>query len=386
MKKDYYEILGVSRNATQEEIKKAYRRLARKYHPDFNKEPGAEEKFKEINQAYQVLSDENKRKIYDQFGEEGLSASMGQQGGQEAWTRVNAGFGNLEDFLRDVFGGGFGDLFSEDIFTGGRKSRSSSRQRPINGEDIVKTVEMTLEEAYTGKKINLEVEKGVPCDACGGYGYDKNSEKVCPTCKGAGSVYQRAMIFSISTTCPQCGGSGYIREACKKCKGQSYIFKKEVIPVNIPPGVDNGTKLVMDGKGHAGLFGGRPGNFYVITRVLPHEVFKRKGDDLYIDVNITYPEAVMGTTIDIKDLKGDNIRVEIPPGTKEGDEIVISGKGMPKLKGSGYGNLVVIPHIDVPKFNKLSKIMGDDKKAEKMLKELDKLLPKPERVVKNYER
>ncbi len=384
MKKDYYEILGVSRNATQEEIKKAYRRLARKYHPDFNKEPGAEEKFKEINQAYQVLSDENKRKIYDQFGEEGLSASMGQKGGQDVWTRTTVDFSDLEDILKGFFG--FGDVFSEDIFTGGKKSRSSSsQQRPINGEDIVKTVELTLEEAYTGKKINLEIEKGVPCDVCGGYGYDKNTEKVCPTCRGTGSINQRAMFISISTTCPQCGGSGYVREACKKCKGQSYIFRKEVIPINIPPGVDNGSKLVVDGQGHAGLFGGKPGNLYVITKILPHEIFKRKGDDLYVDINITYPEAVMGTTLEIKGLKGDTITVEIPPGTKEGEKITIPGKGMPKLKGSGYGNLYVIPHIDVPKFNILSKLMGDGKKAEKLLKDLEKILPKPERVVKSYE-
>jgi len=384
MKKDYYEILGVSRNATQEEIKKAYRRLARKYHPDFNKEPGAEDKFKEINQAYQVLSDENKKQIYDQYGEEGLSAQMGQ-GAQEAWARTNVNFSNLDDILKDFFGGGFGDLFQEEIPFGGRKTRGSAKQRPINGEDIVKTVEMSLEEAYTGKKINLEIEKGVPCDVCGGYGYDKNSEKVCPTCKGTGAINQRVAFFSINTTCPQCGGTGYVREACKKCKGNSYIYKKETIPINIPPGVDNGSRLVVDKQGHAGLFGGRPGNLFVITKILPHEIFKRKGDDLYVDINITYPEAVMGGNVEINDIKGEKVVLEIPSGTKEGDKVVVHGKGMPKLKGNGYGNLVAVVHIDVPKFNKLSKIMGDGKKAEKLLKDLEKFLPKPERVIKHHE-
>lgn len=379
MAKDYYEILGVSRNATQEEIKKAYRRLARKYHPDFNKEPGAEEKFKEINQAYQVLSDENKRRIYDQFGEAGLSG-MGQSASQERWgggfETIN--FGNLKDFL----GEDLQDLIS-DIFGGGsRRSRSkSSGPRPINGEDIVKTVEMTLEEAYTGKKVNIEIERGYPCDACGGYGYDKNSEKVCPTCKGSGSVSQGNIFFSITVPCPNCGGSGYIREACRKCGGRSYIYKKETIPVNIPPGVDNGSKLVVDRQGHSGLFGGKPGDLILIVKLIPHKIFKRKGDDLYVDVNITFPESVLGTSFTIKHLNGEDISVEIPPGTKDGDKIIIKSKGMPRLKGHGYGDLIVIAHIDVPKYNVISKLMGDGKKAEKLLKELDKILPRPERVV-----
>lgn len=191
MKKDYYEILGISRNATLEEIKKAYRRLARKYHPDFNKEPGAEEKFKEINQAYQVLSDENKRKIYDQFGEAGLS---GANQNQEQWTSTGVGFSDLEDIFREM---GFDSIFEGGPFSTRKSKKDSGSPRPINGEDIVKTVEMTLQEAYSGKKINLEIERGIPCDVCGGYGYDRNSEKVCPTCKGSGYISQKAFIFSI---------------------------------------------------------------------------------------------------------------------------------------------------------------------------------------------
>ena len=377
MKKDYYEILGISRNATLEEIKKAYRRLARKYHPDFNKEPGAEEKFKEINQAYQVLSDENKRKIYDQFGEAGLS---GANQNQEQWTSTGVGFSDLEDIFREM---GFDSIFEGGPFSTRKSKKDSGSPRPINGEDIVKTVEMTLQEAYSGKKINLEIERGIPCDVCGGYGYDRNSEKVCPTCKGSGYISQKAFIFSINTTCPSCGGSGYLREPCRACGGKSYIFKREIIPINIPPGVDNGTKLVVDKQGHSGLFGGKPGNLYVIIKLKPHNVFKRKGDDLYIDVNVTFPEVVMGVDIKIKNLNEEEIDVNIPAGTKDGDKIIINGKGMPKLKGSGYGDLIVITHIDVPKYNILSKIIGDGKKVEKLLKELDKILPKPERIVKH---
>ncbi len=378
MAKDYYEILGISRNATQEEIKKAYRRLARKYHPDFNKESGADEKFKEINQAYQVLSDENKRKIYDQFGEAGLS---GANQTQEQWSRMkDAEFRDLFDEL-----GNFQDLMDNisEMFGGTSRRRTKERSsgpRPIDGEDIIKTVEMILEEAYTGKKINLEIEKGVPCDVCGGYGYDKSSEKVCSTCNGSGQVSQRTMFINFVSACPTCGGSGYIREACKKCRGMSYVYTKTTIPVNIPPGVDNGTKLVVDRQGHSGLFGGRPGNLILIVKLTPHTIFKRKGDDLYVDVNITFPESVMGTSFSIKHLNGEDINIEIPSGTKDGDKIKIKDKGMPKLKGHGHGDLIAIAHIDVPKYSTLSKLIGDGKKAEKLLKELDKVLPKPERI------
>ncbi len=376
MKKDYYEILGVSKNATQDEIKKAYRRLARKYHPDFNKEPGAEEKFKEVNQAYQVLSDENKRKVYDQYGEAGLSG-MGQGAYQDVRSEAWANFQDLGEIFENFFSD------TDFIFTGKKSKDKTSGPRPINGSDITATVELSLEEAYTGKQVNIDIRRQIPCDVCRGYGFDKSTEKVCPTCQGSGMINQKAFFVLLQSPCPKCGGSGYLREPCKNCGGHGYITKSETIQVNIPPGVDNGTRLIVESQGNAGLFGGKPGNLFIITKIKSHEIFKRERDDLYIDVNITYPEAVIGGSFEIKDLMGNPVEVNIPSGSKEGDKVVIQGRGMPKLKGKGHGDIIVVIHIDVPKFNMLSKWMGDGKKAEKLLKDLGKILPQPERIAKH---
>ncbi len=374
-KKDYYEILGVPRNASQEEIKKAFRRLARKYHPDINKSPEAQEKFKEINEAYQVLSDPEKRKLYDRYGH---SAFEGVGAQEQVFTQD---FPSLEELLNDIFGPeGFGFDFGS-IFERATRGRRRGRQRPLRGEDIYRTAEISLEDAYRGTTVEVEVEREVECPSCRGMGYDESKGvRTCPTCGGTGQVVQRQFFMTISHTCPTCQGEGVVYEPCKECGGKGTVRKREKIKVRIPPGVDTGSKLVVEGKGHAGRFGGPPGNLYIQVRVKPHRIFQREGDDLYVDVNLTYPEAVLGTEIEVPTISGDKVKVKIPPGTQHGDLIRVSSKGMPRLRGSGRGDLYVRANIVVPKIGMIDKVFKDGKRLESILRELEDVLPKPERI------
>jgi molecular chaperone DnaJ len=380
-KRDYYEILGVPRNATQEEIKKAYRKLARKYHPDICKKPECEEKFKEINEAYQVLSDPEKRKLYDMYGHAAFEGAPPSEGGFSGQS-----FGGFEEIFKtfeDIFGGkgGFFErIFEEAAFGGRRRSRSSSA--PQKGEDIYHTVTISLEDAFRGAVITVPVTRRVKCPVCGGKGAIR--ERTCPRCGGKGSVVFRPNPFMvIEEICPTCGGRGVIAEPCPECGGEGFVYKREEIKVKIPPGVDNGTKLKVDGKGHEGRFGGPPGDLYIITKVEPHPVFERRGDNLYVDVRITYPEAVLGGEVEVPTIEGEKVKVKIPEGTKEGDTVRVEGKGMPRLRGGGRGDMVVRFHIDVPSFGLLAKLTGKEKRIKQLLEELQRELPKPERVIKH---
>jgi len=372
-KRDYYEILGVPRNASQEEIKRAFRRLARKYHPDINKDPSAQERFKEINEAYQVLSDPEKRKLYDTYGHAAFEgAAQSQTHTQEIPT--------IDEILREFFEGGFGFDF-DTIFERAARSRRRGERRPLRGEDIYRTVEISLEDAYRGTTLDVEVERDVECTACGGTGYDREKGvRNCPTCGGRGQVVQRQFFITISQPCPACGGEGLIYEPCRTCGGRGALRRKEAIKVRIPPGVDTGSKLVVEGKGHAGRFGGPPGNLYIQIRVKPHRIFERRGEDLLVDVNVTYPEAVLGTELEVPTLSGEKVSVKIPSGTRHGDLIRVDGYGMPRLRGSGKGDLYVRVNIDVPKIGIVDRMFRDGKKVEKLLKELRELLPEPERI------
>ena len=370
VKKDYYEVLGVPKNATQEEIKKAYRKLARKYHPDICKKPECEEKFKEINEAYQVLSDPEKRKLYDRYGHSAFEGGGAQN--------FEGSFPGMDEIFKEVFGGNIFDRIFEEAVFGGRRRR---RKAPQKGEDIYHTVVIPLEDAYKGTVVTIPVERRVKCPKCGGRGTAK--ERSCPQCGGTGRVVFRPSPFVVvEESCPTCGGTGILAEPCPECGGRGYVLKREEIKVRIPPGVDTGTKLKVEGKGHEGRFGGPPGDLYIITKVEPHPIFERKGDNLYVDINITYPEAVLGGEVEVPTLEGEKLKIKIPPGTKEGDTVRVEGKGMPRLRGGGRDDLVVRFHIDVPSFGFISKITGKEKKVRELLEELQKELPKPERVRK----
>jgi molecular chaperone DnaJ len=384
VKKDYYEILGVDRNATQEEIKKAYRKLARKYHPDICKKPECEEKFKEINEAYQVLSDPEKRKLYDKYGHaafEGGAAAQSPEGANIPFGGEGFQFEQLNEFMRQFMGGGglFEKLFEEAVF-GSRRKRSRGWRQAARGEDIYHTVEISLEDAFKGTVLTIPITRKVKCPVCGGRG--TTNERTCPQCGGSGRVRYQMGPFLVEETCPACHGAGVIAQPCPECEGKGFVYKTEEIKVRIPPGVDNGTKLKVDGKGHEGAFGGPSGDLYIITKVKPHPVFERRGDNLYVDVNITYPEAVLGSEIKVPTIEGEEITVKVPEGTKEGDTVRVEGKGMPRLRGSGRGDLVVRFHIDVPSFGLLAKLTGKEKKVKELLQELQQYLPKPERVRK----
>ncbi|MEN3027880.1 MAG: molecular chaperone DnaJ [Aquificaceae bacterium] len=369
-KRDYYEVLGVPRNATQEDIKKAYRKLARKYHPDFNKEPEAQERFKEINEAYQVLSDPEKRKLYDQYGHSAFTTQAPEGVYQEVIYQ------NVGDLFEEIFRGfGFEDIFE-------RATRGRRRERrPLRGEDIHQTVELSLEEAYSGAVVTVPVVREVVCDACGGKGYDaQTGERVCPTCGGKGEVVHRQFFMTIAQTCPSCGGEGYIREPCPKCRGRGTVSQREEIKVKVPAGVDTGTRIMAEGKGHAGFYGGPYGDLIITIKLKPHRIFERRGNNLYVDVNLKLTEAVLGAEVEVPTLQGEKLRVRIPAGVKEGDTVRVEGQGMPKLRSEEKGDLFVRVHIEVPKLGFMDKLFGDGRRIKQLLEELDKLLPEPERI------
>ena len=334
-KKDYYEILGVSRQATQEEIKKAYRRLARQYHPDLR--PGdkeAEERFKEISEAYEVLSDPQKRAVYDTQGHSGLY----DQGYQ--------GFTDVEDIFT-----AFSDLFEEFLGGFGRGfGRQERRQRPRRGADLSYEIAVSLEDVYRGKEIELEVERYETCEACGGSGLAPGArQQYCPTCRGRGYVVHSEGFFRLSTTCPRCHGAGtFITDPCPQCRGQGRRRVKRKIKVKIPPGVEDGTILKVPGGGEAGLHGGTSGDLYLRVHVLPHELFEREGQDLILEVPISVTEAILGGEIEIPTLE-EKIKVKIPPGIQPGETMEIENKGLPDPHGGPRGRLILRFRVEIPK-------------------------------------
>lgn len=330
MGKDYYNILGVSKDASKEEIKKAYKKLAKKYHPDLNKDVGSEEKFKEISEAAAVLGDDKKRQQYDQFGSEGFK-----------------GFEGFDGFdMGDIFGG-FGDIFGEAFGFGNR------RRGPKRGRDLRFDLDIELEEASEGITKKVVIPKLDECDECNGTGAKSKSDiKECSKCHGSGilSVTKRTIFGVMRTqiTCPQCDGTGEeIKNPCKKCKGTGRTHVEKKIEVKIPAGVDEGTRLRISQEGEAGEKGASPGDLYVVIHVIPHKIFKRKGDDIFMNVSISFKQAVLGDTIKIPTLNGD-AKLKIPSGTQPGTVFRLRGKGIPNLRGYGTGAQNVEVNIDVP--------------------------------------
>ncbi len=337
-KRDYYEVLGVSRGASDEEIKKTYRKLAVKFHPDKN--PGdkaAEEKFKELGEAYEALSDPQRRAAYDQYGHAAFDprARAGRAGG------FGGDFHDPFEIFREVFGGG--SIF-ENFFGGG-----SDPSQPQRGDDLRYDLEITLEEAALGCEKEISVSKLDRCDTCDGSGMEPGSKiRTCSTCGGRGQVLTSRGIFSIAQTCPHCRGAGRILEKpCKACHGEGKRQRSSKIKLRIPAGVDAGSRLRSTGNGEAGFRGGPPGDLYVVLHVQPHEIFQRDGDDLLCELPVSFVQAALGAEIEVPTLDG-RATIRIPAGTQPGTIFRVRGKGVKNLQGHGHGDLRVRVQVEVP--------------------------------------
>lgn len=338
--RDYYDILGVSRTASPDEIKKAYRRKAKELHPDRNKDdPTSEAKFKEANAAYDVLKDDQKRAAYDQFGESAFDGSMGgRQGG---------GFsGNPGDF-----GAAFSDIF-EDLFGGAMGGgRQRSRSASVNrGSDLRYDLEVTLEEAYTGKNLKLDIPTAVSCNTCSGTGADGGAKpQNCPTCAGMGKVRAQQGFFTIERVCPTCHGRGQIiKNPCKSCAGSGRVNKERTLSVQIPAGVEDGTRIRLAGEGEAGVRGGASGDLYLFLRLKPHPIFRRKDSDIYCRIPVPMTTAALGGVIEAPTLDGGRTRVTVPEGSQAGRQLRLRGKGMPVLRGSRFGDMYIELAVETP--------------------------------------
>lgn len=351
IKKDYYEVLGLSRGSDLSEIKKAYRQMAMKYHPDRN--PGdhaAEERFKEASEAYEVLSDPKKREIYDHYGHAGLQG----QGFQ--------GFGGTDDIFSS-----FGDLFEE--FFGGFGDvgfgfgRRAGRRRPRAGNDLRHDLTISFEEAAFGTQKEIKINKDVRCDHCEGSGLEPGSSRhTCDACSGSGKISHRQGFFMIQTACARCAGEGSIIEKpCKECRGKGRVKKEKKLTAKIPAGIEDGMRLVLRGEGEMGADGGPPGDMYVFTTVEPHKFFERDGKNIHYKLEIGFPEAALGVLIDVPTLYGDE-KISVPAGIQSGDILKIKSKGVPDVRSGRKGDQLVVVRVVTPR--KLSK------KQKKLLEEL----------------
>ena len=372
-KTDYYELLGVPRKAAVKDIRGAYRKLARKYHPDLN--PGdksAEEKFKQIQEAYEVLSDTKKRQMYDQFGFNVPGAGGGPAPGPGGASPddIHFDFGGF-DFGGAAGAGGqgagaggtsFKDLFSQ-FFRGATAAQSGHEREP--GSDLEYQVEITFAEAMRGTVKKLTFTRLDVCNACHGAGTAPGDEKACPTCGGSGHVTQVSGKMRFQVTCSRCGGSGHLNSMCRTCGGEGRVQRVETLDVRIPPGAQTGSRVRVAGRGNAGVQGGPPGDLYIITKVAPHPFFDRRGDDLYTVVPITVSEASLGSKVEVPTIDG-RAQVRIPPGTDSGKKLRLREKGAPSARHAGKrGDQIVEVQIVVPK--------PEDERVRNLLKELDKI-------------
>jgi len=381
MKRDYYEVLGVGRSADKDEIKKAYRKLALKYHPDKNPDnKEAEEQFKEVNEAYEVLSNDDKRRRYDQFGHAGVGSSAASSGGAYG----GAGYGDINDIFsafNDMFSGGrtrgggspfggFEDVFGGGFSGGGRRGRSAG----IHGTDLKIRLKLTLEEIAKGVEKTLKIKKQVVCEQCNGTGSKSGKTETCPTCHGSGEVRQASKTmfgqFVNIAACPTCGGEGQVvKDRCTSCYGEGIKQGEVTVKINVPAGVQEGNYLTLQGQGNAGPRGGASGDLIVVIEEKPHDLFKRNGDDIIYDLSIGFPDLVMGTKIDVPTLDG-HVKVTVPPGTQPNTMLRISGKGIGHLKGGGSGDMYVRVNVFVPR-----DVTGKDRDLLKELKKSSVITP-----------
>ncbi|MCH8684558.1 molecular chaperone DnaJ [Pedomonas mirosovicensis] len=333
---DYYEVLGVDRQADDKALKSAYRKLAMQFHPDRN--PGdktAEAKFKEINEAYDVLKDPQKRAAYDRYGKAAFNGHGGGYGGG----------------AHDFGGGSFADIFENifDEFMGGGR-RGQGRSSAVRGSDLRYNLEITLEDAYRGRTENITVPTTVTCEVCSGSGAEPGTEpEVCPTCQGMGKVRATQGFFMVERTCPTCRGTGrIIARPCRACSGLGRVEKEKSLQVKIPAGVDEGTRIRLAGEGEAGLRGGPPGDLYIFVSLKPHRIFERDGTTLFCDVPVSITTVALGGEIEVPTLDGSRAKVKIPAGTQTGKQFRLRGKGMPSLNGTGLGDLVLQVTVETP--------------------------------------
>ncbi len=346
-KRDYYEVLGVSKDASERDIKKAYKRLAMKYHPDRTKgDKALEEKFKEVQEAYEILTDDNKRAAYDQYGHAGVDPNRG-----------GAGFGGGADF-GDIFGDVFGDIFG-----GGRGRGGQSRAR--RGADLRYNLELSLEEAVKGKDVEIRVPTLQSCDECDGSGAKKGtSPTTCPTCHGNGQVQMRQGFFAVQQTCPTCSGKGkIISDPCRKCHGQGRVEKSKTLSVKIPAGVDTGDRIRLSGEGEAGEMGAPAGDLYVQVHIKEHPIFKRDGNNLYCEVPLSFTRAALGGDIEVPTLDG-KVKLKIGAETQTGKMFRLRGKGVKSVRGGGIGDLMCKVVVETP--------VNLTSKQKELLEELDK--------------
>ena len=382
--KDYYGVLGVSRDAKPDEIRKAYRHLARKHHPDVNPgNKGAEEKFKQLSEAYEILSDEKKRKIYDQYGfysdnlpPGGYGPGPGSAGPPHAPPPgvdfSGFDFSNMEEPDGEAggraggFGGGFRDIFSQ-IFSRGEHEAAS--EEPDKGSDIEYRMHLNFWDAIRGAQVRITVARAEACSLCHGTGTTPGPSVTCGVCGGTGKSTRQAGAMRFAMACPQCGGTGKQRRPCRQCHGTGTLQTPETLNVRIPPGVDTGSRVRVPAKGNAGIHGGPPGDLFIVTEVEPHAVFERKGDNFYVKLPVTIPEAALGAKVEVPTIDGLST-IKIPPGTQSGQKLRLRGKGAPSLRDSSgevRGDEFVEVQVMVPRVA--------DERTKEILRELARLNP-----------
>jgi molecular chaperone DnaJ len=338
-KRDYYEVLGASKGASADELKKAYRTKAKELHPDRNSDnPNAEAQFKEVNEAYDVLKDADKKAAYDRYGHAAFEGGMG--GG-----RPGGGFGGGGDFS-SAFSDVFDDLFGD--FMGG--SRGGGRQRSTRGADLRYNMRISLEGAFTGAQKTINVPTSVQCNSCSGTGAEGGSEPAtCPTCSGMGKVRATQGFFTVERPCPTCSGAGQIiKNPCKSCAGQGRTEKDRALSVNIPAGVETGTRIRLSGEGEAGLRGGPSGDLYIFIEVAPHEIFQREGNNLFCRVPVSMTAAALGGDIEVPTIDGGRSRVKVPSGSQSGRQMRLRAKGMPAVRSSQVGDMFIELAVETP--------------------------------------